>query len=85
MKDESIKAWEVTTGCTEIANITKSPHNAREMIAQAKDLLSPNKNILIMVPVRPVKITGLRPIRSDSIPQCIPARFRKEENKILVT
>lgn len=41
-------------------------------MAQANDLLRPNKKILIMVPMSPERITGRRPIRSDNMPHCIP-------------
>lgn len=51
---------------------TSKPHKLRDKSAHTNDLDKPNNNILLIVPNNPCKITGLLPMRSDNIPQCIP-------------
>ena len=51
---------------------TKRPHKLRDNKAQVNDLDKPNKMILDKVPIKPIRMTGRRPILSDNIPQWIP-------------
>jgi hypothetical protein len=56
---------------------TNRPHKLRDNSAQINDWDRPNSNILEIVPTRPIKITGLLPMRSESIPHNIPIIFFK--------
>lgn len=52
-----------------INKLTSKPHKLRDNKAQMNDFDKPNSKILVIVPIKPCKITGLLPIRSDNIPQ----------------
>lgn len=57
-----------------ISLLTNIPENILVARAQANDFDKPNKNTPNEVEARPIKTTGLRPIRSESEPHGIPKR-----------
>jgi hypothetical protein len=58
--------------------LTSKPQRLLDKSAHMNDCDKPNNRMLEIVPIKPVKITGLLPIRSDSIPQWIPFNLKKK-------
>lgn len=52
--------------------LTKTPQRLREIMAQVNDRDKPKRMMLVNVPVSPSRITGRRPIRSESMPHRMP-------------